>query len=155
MLGCRRDTTKIRPRAFPTLGAEMWCTIFEALVAQSCLTLCNPMDWSPPGSSVHGISQARIMEWVAIPDQGLNVGLPHCRQILYHLSQVHHSLPYTIGTSIYLRTCLSSKRRMPSPYPQILIICRVDSRYLYVYLLNDWMNKLGSSHVPFRRHLLI
>jgi len=37
------------------------------LVAQSCLTLCNPMDCSPPGSSVHGILQARILEWVAIP----------------------------------------------------------------------------------------
>ena len=37
------------------------------LVAQSCLTLCNPMHCSPPGSSVHGILQARILEWVAIP----------------------------------------------------------------------------------------
>ena len=34
---------------------------------QSCLTLCDPMDCSQPGSSVHGISQARILEWVAIP----------------------------------------------------------------------------------------
>ena len=34
--------------------------------AQSCLTLCNPMDCSPPGSSAHGIFQARILEWVAI-----------------------------------------------------------------------------------------
>ena len=33
---------------------------------QSCLTLCDPMDSSPPGSSVHGILQARILEWVAI-----------------------------------------------------------------------------------------
>ena len=33
--------------------------------AQSCLTLCDPMDHSPPGSSVHGILQARILEWVA------------------------------------------------------------------------------------------
>ena len=30
-------------------------------------TLCDPMDWSPPGSSVHGILQARILEWVAVP----------------------------------------------------------------------------------------
>ena len=37
------------------------------LVTQSCLTLCGPMDCSPPGSSVHGILQARILEWVAIP----------------------------------------------------------------------------------------
>jgi len=34
---------------------------------QSCQTLCNPMDCSPPGSSVHGIIQARIFEWVTIP----------------------------------------------------------------------------------------
>ena len=37
------------------------------LVAKSCPTLCNPMDCSPPGSSVHGILQARILEWVAVP----------------------------------------------------------------------------------------
>ena len=36
------------------------------LVAQSCLTLCNPVDCSPPGFSVHGILQARILDWVAI-----------------------------------------------------------------------------------------
>ena len=35
------------------------------VVAQLCLTLCNPMDYSPPGSSVNGLSQARILEWVA------------------------------------------------------------------------------------------
>ena len=33
---------------------------------QSCLILCNPMDYSPPGSSVHGIVQASILEWVVI-----------------------------------------------------------------------------------------
>ena len=51
------------------------------------------MDYSPPGSSVHGIFQARILEWVPIsflqgifPTQGLNPGLRHSRQILYQLS---------------------------------------------------------------------
>ena len=39
----------------------------ESEVAQSCLTLCDPVDCSPLGSSVHGILQARILEWVAIP----------------------------------------------------------------------------------------
>ena len=38
----------------------------KLLVSQSCQTLCNPMDCSSPGSSVHGILQARILEWVAI-----------------------------------------------------------------------------------------
>ena len=42
-----------------------WYILSE--VAQSCLTLCYPVDCSPPGSSVHGILQARILEWVAIP----------------------------------------------------------------------------------------
>ena len=65
----------------------------DGLVTQSFLILCNPMDCSLPGSSVHGISQARILEWVAIPfiqgiflTQGSNLGLLHCRQILYQLS---------------------------------------------------------------------
>ena len=40
------------------------------LIAQSCLTLCNPMDCSLPGSSVHGILQAKTLEWVAIPFLG-------------------------------------------------------------------------------------
>ena len=39
----------------------------EGLVAQSGPALCNTMDCSPPGTSVHGISQARILEWVVIP----------------------------------------------------------------------------------------
>ena len=66
----------------------------KMLVTQLCPTLCDPMDSSPPGSSVHGILQARILEWLAIsllqgifPTQGLNLGLLHCREILYHLSQ--------------------------------------------------------------------
>ena len=41
-------------------------TCVHAKLLQSCLTLCNPMDCIPSGSSVHGISQARILKWVAI-----------------------------------------------------------------------------------------
>ena len=58
-------------------------------VTQSCPTLCDPTDCSLPGSSVHGILQARILKWVVIPflqgifpTQGSNSSLPHCRQIL-------------------------------------------------------------------------
>ena len=47
----------------PATVAGFWLWV---LVAQSCLTLDDPMDWSPPGSSVHGVLQARILEWVAI-----------------------------------------------------------------------------------------
>ena len=62
-------------------------------VAQSCPTLCDPMDYT-----VHGILQARILAWVAFsllqeifPTQGLNPSLPHCRQILYQL--IHKGSP--------------------------------------------------------------
>ena len=45
-------------------------TYVSTLVAQSCLTLCDPMNCGLPGSSVHGIFQARILEWVAISFSG-------------------------------------------------------------------------------------
>ena len=54
----------------------------ESEVAQLCLTLCGPVDCSLPGSSVRGILQARILEWVAIsfsrdlPDPGIEPGSP-------------------------------------------------------------------------------
>ena len=41
--------------------------LVKVLVAQSCLTLCDPTDCSLPGSSVHGILEAGILEWVAMP----------------------------------------------------------------------------------------
>ena len=69
----------------------------ESEVAQSCLTLCNSMNCSLPGSSVHGIFQASVLDWVAIPfSRGSSrprdrtrvstQGLPHCTQMLSHLS---------------------------------------------------------------------
>ena len=60
------------------------------LVTQLCLTLCNPMDCSLPGSSVHRIFQARILEWVAIsfsgdlPDKGSKPRSCIGRWVLYH-----------------------------------------------------------------------
>ena len=54
----------------------------HAKLLQSCLTLCDPMDCSPPGSSVHGILQTRILEWVAmlspgdLPDPGIELAPP-------------------------------------------------------------------------------
>ena len=62
----------------------------EVLVAQLCPILCDPLDSKPPGSSVHGILQARILEYVAypspgdLPDPGIEQGLLHCRQIFFN-----------------------------------------------------------------------
>ena len=83
----------------------------KLLVPQSFPTLCDPMDCSLPVSSIHGISQTKILEWVAIPFsrrifliQGLKPGLLHCRQILYCLS--HPGSPYFYKPLLYPWGCI-------------------------------------------------
>ena len=74
----------------------------KVLVAQSYPTLCDPMDCSPPGSSVYGIFQAKrvgshsLFQGIFLT-QGLNSGLLHCRHILYHLGHQ--------GSPCLLRDC--------------------------------------------------
>ena len=65
------------------------------LIAQLCLTLCDPMDLGPPGSSAPGILQARILEWVAISSPGdlpkpCLLCLLHCKRILSGYPLSHH-----------------------------------------------------------------
>ena len=74
-------------------------------VAQSCLTFCNSMDCNQPGSSVHGILQVRILEWVAIPfpTQGLDPGILHCREILYCLSHQGSTKSTVVGNHSLLQ----------------------------------------------------
>ena len=76
-------------------------------VAHSCSTLCDPMDYSQPGSSVHGILQARKLEWVAISySRGSSQGWK--LHLLHLLHWLVHSLPlWNQGSPIY--TCLISK----------------------------------------------
>ena len=79
----------------------VFCLSFIRSVSKSCLSLCNPMDCSLPSSSVSGISQARILEWVAVsfsrgsifPDQGSNP-----RLLRWHVD----SLPLSLyGSPLY------------------------------------------------------
>ena len=67
--------------------------LWSCSVTQSCPTLCNHLDYSLPGSSVYGIFQARILDWVAISSFKVSFQLRdwihcvlHCRQILYPMS---------------------------------------------------------------------
>ena len=71
----RRQPTRLpRPGDSPGENTGVGCHFLlqcmkvksESEVPQSCLTLCDPMDCSPPGSSIHGIFQARVLEWGAI-----------------------------------------------------------------------------------------
>ena len=54
----------------PLIFTASFCVSLLCMRAELCPTLCDPMDHSPPGSSVHGTLQARILEWVAIPPPG-------------------------------------------------------------------------------------
>ena len=103
---CRTDPKGYKlewdPYRLATVSFSLPCLLGVCIIscvcmhAQSCPTLCNPMDCSPPGSSVHGISQARILEWVAIsssrgsswPRDRTHVSCVSCigRWILYFLS---------------------------------------------------------------------
>ena len=82
----------------PALAGEFFTTSATGACAkslQSCPTLCDSMDCSPPGSSVHGDSPGKntgvgchALLHEIFPTQESNLGLPHCRQILYHLSHL-------------------------------------------------------------------
>ena len=88
-------------------------------VARSCVTFCDPVDCSPPGSSVLGISQSRILEWIAISySKGLNLHLLHWQVDslpLHHLGSPMYTL--------HLITCY--KEKSPSlpltPFPKLLL----------------------------------
>ena len=81
-------------------------------VSRLVVSVCDPMDCSPPGSSIHGILQATILDGVGYHDllQGIlltlgsNAGLPHCRQTAYCLS--HQGCPST-KLQEKLKACLS------------------------------------------------
>ena len=67
------------------------------MYAQPCLTLCGPMNCSPPGSSVHGMLQARILEWVAVSSlpeifrtQGSNLRLLCSLHLWVNSLLLHH-----------------------------------------------------------------
>ena len=114
--GVVKTMLSLSPKTIPfdsTLQGES-----ESEVAQSCLTLCDPMACSLPCFLVHGIFKAKssgvgchsLLQEI-FPTQGLNPGLPHCRQMLYRLSHLHGrdclflscgscpSLPYSFCTN--------------------------------------------------------
>ena len=74
----------------------------HASVAQSCPALCNPMDCSPPGSSVHGILQARILEWVVIsrePSQPRDRTRISCTAVSFFTTEPPGTVPRLAVTS--------------------------------------------------------
>ena len=122
---------------------ESWC-----LVAKSCPALCNPMNCSPPGSSIRGIFQAGILEWVAI---SFSRGSSQCRdqtcisylarRILFHwatwealweaciipliattLWERHYGLRFTDEKAEYQRMVVRRQNSNPGPTPKSVTV---------------------------------
>ena len=115
----------------------------ESEVAQSCLTPSDPMDCSTPGSSIHGIFQARVLEWGAIASREFHIAgfLSFKRQIKYHcLRQVFsdYSNEVVISHSNYLCNI----------YSYVTHTCSFIHLLFIVYLLptNDMLHE-GRGHV--------
>ena len=100
----KTDCSKKRGRAFHNekrVDPKRWynnckciCTLHAAAAKslQSCPTLCDPIDGSPPGSSVHGILQARTLEWVAMPSSK-GSSQPRDQTHIFYISLHWCSLP--------------------------------------------------------------
>ena len=101
------------------LQVRPYCCVHVGLVAQSCLPLCDHINCSPPGSAVHGIPQARMLEWVAMPSsRGSSwprdwtcisyvscIGRPYCADFILFYQWVFHQSTLT----------LTSRSVSPSP----------------------------------------
>ena len=107
----------------------MYCPFhvcMHAPLLQSCTTLWNPMDCSLPGSSVHGILQARILEWVAMPS---------CRGSSLPRDQTHLTFVSCIAGGFFTHwvTC----KTLPLPYTMLISVplCLGESSFLQIYIL--------------------
>ena len=106
----------------------------QVLVAHLCPTLCDPMDYSPPGSSVHGDSSGKntgvgchsLLQGIFLTQES-NPGLPHCRQLLDCLSQQGSR---NLQNQIYFET------RKPS-------LCRIPSFHLWTPWVAGWLPPQG------------
>ena len=97
----------------------------ESEVAQSCPTLSDPMDYSLPGSSAHGIFQARVLEWgaIAFSDQH------------YHLLNVSLPRPLVAGSGKALCSALLAPGQAPGRAPSCHSLLRAPYQVLVLLLL--------------------
>ena len=121
---CKTTVFRLKIIFFKKWRQRERCEVFSlpacmcAQWPQSCLTLCDPMDCNPPGPSVHGILQARILEWVAISfsrgfyqprDRTVSAASPALQQIVYPLS--HLKSPFSLPI-LSLKTSLISNHHI-------------------------------------------
>ena len=145
------------------------------LVVQSCLTLCNPMDCTPPVFSVHGILQARMLEWNAIPfsrgtsqlrnfepwSLALQAGsLPSELQGSPNNDIIHHYNTIQSITALFLCSLVIYLSPPHNPLPpqslifslslQSFVFSRMSCTWNHtVCSLSDWLLSLSNMHLRF------
>ena len=108
----------------------LWGEVNPPKSLQSCPTLCNPIDCSPPGSSIHGIFQARVLEWGAIAFSEIPAGCPTIQSILTQTAQNRHQ-------TVQVRA--QSHKTVPyfrcqSPFSDFSYVCVCVYIYIYIYI---------------------
>ena len=97
-----------------SLTSKVSWSALQVLAAQSCPTLCNSMDYSPPGSSVRGILQARVLEWVAI-SFSKSLHKSHCLCVLPVCTRKSHATAES-SITIFVKHRLSSSGEREGPH---------------------------------------
>ena len=153
---------------YPSLWFEFMC----AKWLQSCLTVCDSTDCSPPGSSVHGILQARILEWVTMPSSrgsswardGNRISYVSCtdQQVLYHwvtweaLIMVQYSpkyfTPLKILCALPIHVSATSPQTPGNCWPFTISIVLSSPKYYVVGImlyvaLSDWLLWVSHIHI--------
>ena len=120
-------------------------------IAQSCPTLWNPMDYSPPGSSVHEIFHARILEWILISSsrgssQPRDWTRMSCfgRQILYHLSHLGSCLSIIVSMSLF--QSVSSPALAGERFYRGLNLSKFSRKKLHRIVLRTWDQGWSNPH---------
>ena len=118
------------------------------------------MDYSPPGFSVHGILQARILEWIAISfsrgtsQQESNPGFLHGRQILYHLSYrevpyLGRGHPFNITVSqVCAPMSNAQETEVERFYEDLQDLLELTPQKEVLFIIGDWNAKVGSQETP-------
>ena len=119
-------------------------------VAQSCLTLCHPVDCSPPGSSIHGMLHAGILEWVAISfSSSWIVFFTNSRTFEIYSNSLKQSCKISITIPVFIgkgTKCKQMVKLLPVPFsytewsavstvPQILYLMRIQLGIIDIVIL--------------------
>ena len=125
----------------------------KVLIDQSCPTLCDPIDYRLPGSSVHGILQARItcvgchfLLQGIFPTQALNLGFQHCRQIIYHLSH-QRSLEIELMSNNYTTYICIQMLGLLITDPEACLSKMIKVLIIYTMSIILWCTYIWSQHI--------